>query len=118
MRDLSRGIVFERSDGRMALVLSKEIYQKEAVLQAAHKFTDLCHILIEPAGDKSVGVYFQLQSDVDGNLEEIALDFCNEVLDQQVRLDLEREYGPLRQLIVRQAFAPGTRSTAASEPKG
>jgi len=40
------------------------------------------------------------------SLEEDARTFCNEVLDQQVRLDLEARYGNIRELIVRQAFSP------------
>ena len=54
----------------------------------------------------NVGIYFRLKSELKKNLENVALDFCNEVLDQQVRLDLERSYGPLRELIVKKAFSP------------
>ncbi len=117
MRELSRGILSEEADGRMGLVLSKELYQKEAVFQAAHKYTDSCHIIIEPADDKNVGVYFQFKPGAEGNLKTIALDFCNEVLDQQIRLDLEREYGHIREMIVRQAFAPISKPTSARKPK-
>lgn len=117
MRDLARGIVSQQADGRMALVLAKEMYQKEAIFQAAYKFTDVCYIVIEPADYKHVGVYFQLKPDAGGDLEVISLDFCNEVLDQQVRLDLERSYGTLRDLIVRQAFSPISKPTSALESK-
>ena len=37
---------------------------------------------------------------------EIENKFMNELIDQQVRLDLEKRYGPIRRLIVQQAFAP------------
>ena len=30
----------------------------------------------------------------------------NELIDQQLRLDLEKRYGAIRRLIVQQAFAP------------
>jgi len=106
MKDLSRGITSEQADGRILLVLAKELYQKEAVFQAAYKFTHICHILIEPVDAANVGIYFRLKSELKKNLENVALDFCNEVLDQQVRLDLERSYGPLRELIVKKAFSP------------
>jgi len=117
MRDLAKGIVLEQADGRMALILANEIYQKEAVLQAAYKFIDVCHILIEPNGDNHVGVYFQLKPAARADIEMIALEFCNEVLDQQVRSDLERSYGPLRDMIVRQAFAPVSKPTSMLENK-
>ena len=39
-------------------------------------------------------------------IPELINDFCNEVLDQQVRLDLEKRYGGLRDTIVKHAFLP------------
>ena len=54
MKDLSRGITSEQADGRILLVLAKELYQKEAVFQAAYKFTHICHILIEPVDAANV----------------------------------------------------------------
>ncbi len=89
----------------MLLKLKKEIYEKEAVLSAAYKYTNRCTILIEPLDELTVGVYFE-SADENIDLPQIAKDFCNEVLDQQVRLDVEKRYGNIRDLIYQQAFAP------------
>jgi His-Xaa-Ser system protein HxsD len=105
MRNTMKDIITQLEDGRLLLILSKEIYEKEAVFASAHKFTDRCAILIAPIEDKSVGVYFKSKHD-DLDLHEIAESFCNEVLDQQLRLDIERKYGNIRNLIVKQAFSP------------
>ncbi len=86
--------------------LKKQFYEREAIFAAAYKFTNLCSILIEPIDDYTVGVYFKPLKEKDVDLSEIAGAFCNEVIDQQVRLDLEKKYGNIRDLIVRQAFAP------------
>ena len=32
--------------------------------------------------------------------------FSNEVIDQQLRLDLEKRYGQVRELIIKHAFSP------------
>ncbi len=102
-----KNIISKIEDGKILLVLSKQIYEKEAVLATAYKFTDRCTILIEPYDKYSVGIYFQLNdSSSESYLEQIAKDFCNEVLDQQIRLDLEKKYGNIRKLIVEQAFSP------------
>ena len=40
------------------------------------------------------------------NLKKTAEQFCNEAIDQQLRLDIEKKYGNVRELIVRHAFSP------------
>lgn len=90
----------------LALLLHNEFYEKEAIRLASYKFTDKCSILIRPADEWEIEVLFGPKPGQDCDLEIIAREFCNEVLDQQVRLDLERRYGNVRELIVRQAFAP------------
>lgn len=106
---MSRGIVAEEGNGRMLLILSKEIYQKEAIILASYKYIDECHILIEPADEQSIRVCFESKPGRADSLKPIALDFCNEVLDQQVRLQLEQSYGSIRDRIVEQAFSPITK---------
>jgi len=98
--------VIEIEEGNFLVKLRKQFYEREPIFAAAYKFTDLCSILIEPIDDYSVGVYFKPFKDSNIDLNKIAETFCNEVLDQQVRLDLEKRYGNIRDLIVKQAFAP------------
>lgn len=102
-----KDILTKIEDGKILIVLKKEFYERDAVFSAAYKFTDKCAILIEPVDEFSVGVYFKAKSgknDVD--LEKVAEDYCNEVLDQQIRLDLEKRYGNIRKLTVQHAFSP------------
>ncbi len=110
MNTLPQGITIEQGEGKIALILEKELYQKEAVFMAAHKFTKTFYIIIRNVDANHVGVYFQQKTSND-NLEDVRLNFCNEVLDQQIRLDLEKAYGSLRNLIVKQAFSPISKPT-------
>jgi His-Xaa-Ser system protein HxsD len=104
---MSKREIVSRLDGnRLSILLHGEFYEKEAVRLAAYKFTGKYTILIRPADDWEIEVLFEPQPGIDIDLEIIAKEFCNEVLDQQVRLDLEKRYGHVRELIVRQAFAP------------
>jgi His-Xaa-Ser system protein HxsD len=92
---------------KFLLKLSEKLYEKPAVMAAAYKFTDKCVILIEPVEEGYVGVFFQAKNNENPDMiPDIINDFCNEVLDQQVRLDLEKRYGGLRDTIVKHAFQP------------
>jgi His-Xaa-Ser system protein HxsD len=102
-----RGFVSKIDGGKFLLKLSKEFYEKSAVMNAAYKFTHKCFILIEPLEEGYVGVWFKAKDGQDPEtIPDFLNDFCNEVLDQQVRLDLEKRYGTLRDAIVNHAFQP------------
>ena len=101
-----KDIIIKTDNGKLMVVLKKVFYEKEAVFAAAYKFTDLCSILIEPIDDDSVGIYFEKLEGKTVNLKELAKKYCNEILDQQVRLDLEKRYGNIRDLIYKHAFTP------------
>jgi His-Xaa-Ser system protein HxsD len=87
--------------------LMKEIYDKEDVLNATYKMTDKYSVLIKPVGDHEMLVIIEPKSQQSvEELESAVSDFCNEVLDQQIRLDLEKRFGRIRELIVEHAFSP------------
>lgn len=92
-------------DGRLQLDFSKEIFKKEALVATTYKFTDSCYIFIEVASNDAFNVYFKPKTQTTP-LEKIADEFCNELIDQQLRLDIEASYGNIRTLIVQQAFSP------------
>ncbi len=102
-----RGFVSNVDGKNLLLKLSKKFYEKSAVMNAAYKFTNKCIIVIEPLEEGYVGVWFKAKDGQGSETISNLLDeFCNEVLDQQVRLDLEKRYGTLRDAIVKHAFQP------------
>ncbi|MHA2010668.1 MAG: His-Xaa-Ser system protein HxsD [Candidatus Hodarchaeales archaeon] len=89
--------------------LKKIFYEKAAVFSAAHKLTEKYVVKIDEIDKDTVGVYIHPKKNINIAAEDLEQDgnfFCNEILDQQIRLDVEKAYGPIRELIVRQAFAP------------
>ena len=97
----------EREPGRVTVRLSKEIYEKEAVLAAAYALSGICKDTIEPVPEGHVTVTLELlESHRHLDPKDVETRFVNELVDQQLRLELDRRYGALRQLIVRHAFAP------------
>jgi His-Xaa-Ser system protein HxsD len=105
--------IYTINEGKVCLALYRVFFQKEAVLAASQKMTGDFYVEIKSLDSERVGIYLEPKGNVSGassinieTLEEAAKNFCNEVLDQQVRLDLENRYGKIRELIVRQAFSP------------
>jgi len=97
----------KRKPGGFEVTLSKELYEKEAVFAAAYALSGLCANRVEPAQAGYVKVTLQfLDSCPDADRVKVEHKFMNELIDQQLRLDLEKRYGAIRRLIVQQAFAP------------
>jgi His-Xaa-Ser system protein HxsD len=96
----------DRAD--VVLEVDSSIFHLNCVLRAAYKFTDRAFVFLSWKS-KTRGVLevtlkgkstTRLASDTVG-------EFGNELLDQQVREVIEREFGNLRTLITAQAFSEG-----------
>jgi His-Xaa-Ser system protein HxsD len=89
------------------IILSKRLYQKEAVIAATYMFTGEFRTKIEPEQTDKVKVTLKpIVKEKPVDPEQTLTRFMNEIIDQQLRLDLDKSYGKLRELIVRQAFFP------------
>jgi His-Xaa-Ser system protein HxsD len=97
----------KRHPGGFEVILSKALYEKEAVFAAAYALSGLCRNRVEPAQAGYVKVTLEfLDPGQETDRTQIETRFMNELIDQQLRLDLENRYGAIRRLIVQQAFAP------------
>jgi His-Xaa-Ser system protein HxsD len=97
----------KRKPGGFEVMVSKALYEKEAVFAATYALTGLCRNRVEPAQAGYVKVTLEfLDSGQDTDRVAVENKFMNELIDQQLRLDLEKRYGAIRRLIVQQAFAP------------
>ena len=99
-------IVKNIESGAVLIELSKECYEYEAILRTTYKFTDRCYLSIDPISENVTGVFLRPKDEGDVNLEKVARDFCNELIDQQLRIIVERNYGDIRKEIVKKAFSP------------
>lgn len=88
---------------KVLLTVPNEMYEKDAILNASYKFTDKCFIQIEPI-DSNTEILFQSKTE-EVDLEMIALNFGNELIDQQIRLNTGREYKIIREELVKKAFS-------------
>lgn len=88
----------------LALTIDETIYGREAVLRTCYWFTDRCYLFISRPSPGHLAVTVRPKAGGPA-LEVVAGDFGNALLDQQLRIDIERETRTLRDLIVAKAFA-------------
>ena len=98
-------IVKRLENNTLIIDVAKSLYQKETILFAAHKFTDRYYVDIVHSQEEYISITFR-KKDTTLELEDLSSEFCNELLDQQVRLNIENSYGNIRDMIVKQAFQP------------
>jgi His-Xaa-Ser system protein HxsD len=95
------------NNGLFFVKLPKAFYEREAIFAAAYLFREKFQMRIDSVDDSYVGVWFQTKEGQNQDDVRYALgEFCNETLDQQVRLDLDKRYGALREMIYEHAFKP------------
>lgn len=80
------------------------LYAKESIAAVCYKFTDRFYVHQQTDGETVVIVF----ESKDGNIvsEVVVKEFCNELIDQQVRFNTNQQFGHIRDLIVEEAFKP------------
>jgi His-Xaa-Ser system protein HxsD len=105
--DNMKSIITKISDEKCHISLSNKCFDKNAIYAAVYKMTDLYDVEIQPINEDEFGVTFTIKNQKDDPLfEEKMREFCNDVLDHQLRIDLDKQYGKIRELIVKHAFSP------------
>ena len=91
-----------------------DVYGLPALLKVAYKFTDRCFVHVKRRTERIVEVRFR-PKESQQQLDSIAGEFCNEVLDQRLREIVAQESEPVRNLVL--AHALSRVGLANSEPK-
>ncbi|NLA25331.1 MAG: His-Xaa-Ser system protein HxsD [Bacteroidales bacterium] len=87
------------------ITVDLSIYKQEVITATVYKFTDKCFISQSKEGEE-IQVTFAAKSEQPINFELLEKEFKNELIDQQIRHDIEQKFGYIRNLIVEKAFAP------------
>jgi len=85
--------------------VEREIFSLDALLRAAYKFTDRCHVFLQSGERGEWLAVMRPKAAMDP--DHLVGDFANELVDQQLRARLETQFGDMRTLIVAQAFSEG-----------
>src|ERR1700724_2692779 len=106
--DMVTPIAFTVDGAVSAIEADISIYGLEAILRAAYKFTDRAYLFLAKSDESSQTVTVSFFAKESGQqLGPLLGEFCNELIDQKLRLELNAEVGPRRELIVAQAFPEG-----------
>lgn len=90
---------------KVEIVVSRDAYPLEAVYSAAYVFVDCVYVYLAPRGKNGVAVRLTAKSGTSGKqLENIAGEFQNELLNASLRVSLAKENKKIRQQIVERAL--------------
>jgi His-Xaa-Ser system protein HxsD len=117
--------VQDADDNSLVVAVNGDLYSREALFRVCYLFTDGCYLFLsQDENSPIIQVRFNRKSP-DTDLNEMASEFSNELINQKVRLDVAAETKAIRELIVAQAFAEadlfsGSDSEASylEDPKG
>lgn len=94
------------SDGSYRIEVSLEIYSKEAVSATCYRYLNSYFVTQKEGKDpKTIDVFLQPKEN-QKVVTNFSKQFCNDLIDQQVRVDVAKEFGSIRDKIVEQAFKP------------
>ncbi|MBP3193479.1 His-Xaa-Ser system protein HxsD [Natronogracilivirga saccharolytica] len=83
--------------------VDKNVFEITSIIHSSYIFTDRCYISIN-TNESGIEVCLK-KKDKNINLDTIAREFNNEVIDQQIRLTTGREYKEIRKQLVKKAFS-------------
>ena len=94
-------------NNKFQIIVDLNLYTKEAIVASIYKFSSLFYIHQQTNTDNPnfVNVVFE-SKDNNTITEDITKQFCNELVDQQLRHNINAQFGDIRDLIVKEAFRP------------
>lgn len=105
------------------IYLDPRIYSREAILKACYWFTNVAYIQIPESPDGRIAIQIRLRQTVPTleepqleRIEEFIGEFCNSLLDFELRRQVETETASLKQLILAKAFSES--GVLEDEPPG
>jgi His-Xaa-Ser system protein HxsD len=105
---LPQPVALSAGDSIAAVEVDTSLYGMDAIFRAAYRFTDRCYVFLSRSPEAPVMVAVTLMAkEPSTDVRRLVGQLCNELIDQKIRVALSKEVGPLRELIVAQAFAEG-----------
>lgn len=94
----------KESNNIIVFKVNKELYSKDAILETGYKFTNNYYFEIK-SQDKNYLIELKPKT-LRINIKNIKEDFLNELIDQQLRFNLNQKNHLLREMIIKKAFFP------------
>lgn len=102
--------IMELGNNRFQLTVDLQLYTKEVITAAIYKFSHLFYIHQQADENNPNFVIINFESKDNNVLTvDIPKQFCNELIDQQLRHNVNEQFGHIRDMIVEEAFKPVSR---------
>jgi len=100
----------DSTEHALAFTVDERVYSVEALLRTAYWFTDRAYLFISKPTEHTLRVHLKakpatLESPKSVAIGEIAGEFSNALLDNQLREGIEERTGKIRELLVMKAMA-------------
>jgi His-Xaa-Ser system protein HxsD len=87
------------------LQIDATVYSLDAIKKTAYKFADRASVIIKSTG-QTISVTFNFVGEhAKGDPNQVLSDFCNELLDQDLRDVVKKETAALRNVLIAHAFS-------------
>lgn len=100
--------VVELGDGSFQVSVDLNLYAVEAITATSYKYTNRFYVHQQTAynNEKIVNVILEAKDNDIVVSADVMRQFCNDLIDQQVRVITHEKFGHIRDLIVEEAFKP------------
>lgn len=99
--------VVELDNNKFQVIVDLALYSKDVITTAIYKFSHLFYIHQQTDKSNSDFVIVTFESKDDNAITvDIPKQFCNELIDQQLRHNVNAQFGHIRDMIVEEAFKP------------
>ena len=93
-------------DGMKGTILASEkFFERDSVLTVSGKYSEQYFVSVQPVGEFDVEITISAKAHSSLS-EDLLKQFMNDLIDQQIRIDLQKEFGQLRNIIIEYAFSP------------
>jgi len=100
------------SEHEATIRLDGRIYSREAVLRTCHAFTDVLYVHVPESADSNLTIQLRLKITRPSlehpnptRIEDAVGEFCNSLLEFELRRQVEQETASVRQLLIAKAFS-------------
>lgn len=83
----------------------QKFFERDSVLTVSGKYSEQYFVSVQPVGEFDVEITISAKAHSSLS-EDLLKQFMNDLIDQQIRIDLQKEFGQLRNIIIEYAFSP------------
>lgn len=99
--------IVELDNNKFQVNADLTLYSKNAIIAAIYKFSHLFYIHQQTDESDPNLIIVIFESKDDNNITvDVIKQFCNELIDQQLRYNVNKQFGHIRDMIVEEAFKP------------